>query len=84
MDSVNLIWAVAFVILLTAIHVTNVTMAKSVKAKPLGRQTIFDTSMIDSLILMRHPFGYLFNLLKLMLNIFFILSINFPQVTITM
>jgi hypothetical protein len=57
MDSANLVWAVAFVILLTAINVTNVTMSKTLKAKPLGRQTIFDASMIDSLILRRQPFG---------------------------
>ena len=48
-----MLWALAFCFLLTSLNFITSLIAQSLKDKPLGSQSIFDSSIRDTLIVMR-------------------------------
>ena len=53
MDSFNVIWQLSFLMLLVVILLINYLVVKSLKEKPLGSQSLFDTSIQDTFFVMK-------------------------------
>ncbi len=50
MESDDVMWAVSFTTLIFSLHLVNNLTVKSLKAKPTGKQTIFDSALIDTFL----------------------------------
>ena len=48
MESDDVMWTVSFTTLIFSLHLVNNLTVKSLKAKPMGKQTIFDSALIDT------------------------------------
>ena len=53
MESSNVIWQLSFFMLLVVIYLVNYLVVKSLKEKPLGSQSLFDSSIQDTFFVMK-------------------------------
>ncbi len=53
MDNLDIIWLTAFVAVLIVLYFLHFLVTKSLKEKPLGSQTIFDSVVLDNFVLVR-------------------------------
>ena len=53
MENLDIIWLIAFVLVLIVLYFLHFLVTKSLKEKPLGSQTIFDSVVLDNLVLVR-------------------------------
>ena len=53
MEIVDIMWISSFITLLISLHLSNKFVVKSLKSKPLGKQTIFDIAIIDTFCAMK-------------------------------
>ena len=53
MEAINVFWIFVFISLLTLIHLIHHLIVKSLKEKPLGNQSIFDSAIMDTFFVMK-------------------------------